>query len=72
VTDLRGRIAIVTGGYSGVGLETTPRAGWVGLIVPARSAEKARTATPGVPGVEPEPLKWWIRGRSTPISRIDS
>ena len=44
--DLRGRIAIVTGGYSGIGLETTRALAGAGatVIVPARSPDKARQA----------------------------
>lgn len=53
-TDLRGKIAIVTGGYSGLGLETTralARAGAT-VIVPARSPDKARAALSGIANVE--------------------
>ncbi len=51
---LEGVTAIVTGGYSGLGLETTralARAGAT-LVVPARSPDKARRNLDGVPGVE--------------------
>ena len=52
--DLTGKVAIVTGGYAGVGLETTrvlAEAG-VTVVVPARTAEKARHALAGIPLVE--------------------
>lgn len=52
--DLRGRVAIVTGGYSGLGLETTRVLADAGatVIVPARSPEKAREALTGIARVE--------------------
>jgi NAD(P)-dependent dehydrogenase (short-subunit alcohol dehydrogenase family) len=52
--DLAGRLAIVTGGYSGIGLETTralAKAG-VHVVVPARRVEHAREAVAGIPNVE--------------------
>ncbi|ELS58675.1 SDR family NAD(P)-dependent oxidoreductase [Streptomyces viridochromogenes] len=52
--DLTGRLAIVTGGYSGIGLETTralTRAG-AHVVVPARRPVDARAALEGVSGVE--------------------
>lgn len=52
--DLTGKVAIVTGGYAGLGLETTrvlKKAGAT-VIVPARTAEKARANLKGIPGVE--------------------
>jgi len=51
---LEGTIAIVTGGYAGIGLETTRALAGAGatVIVPARSHDKARAALAGVPGVE--------------------
>ena len=52
--DLKGKIAIVTGGYSGIGTETTrvlAEAG-VTVIVPARSCDKAKNALVGIPNVE--------------------
>ena len=47
--DLTGKIAIVTGGYSGVGLETTRALAEAGaiVVVPARTQEKSRTALTG-------------------------
>lgn len=52
--DLRGKTAIVTGGYSGIGAETTrvlARAGAT-IVVPARDRTKARHALAGIPGLE--------------------
>lgn len=57
--DLSGKLAIVTGGSSGVGLETTralTEAGAI-VIVPARTQEKARAALAGIPRVEIEALE---------------
>ena len=47
--ELSGRVAIVTGGYSGVGLETTRALRFAGakVIVPARDRDKAATALKG-------------------------
>jgi NAD(P)-dependent dehydrogenase (short-subunit alcohol dehydrogenase family) len=56
--DLSGKLAIVTGGYSGIGLETTQifiKAGAI-VIAPARSVEKARANLEGLPGVQIEAL----------------
>lgn len=52
--DLAGKVAIVTGGYSGLGLETTRALAEAGatVIVPARSAEKAQQALAGIANVE--------------------
>ncbi|HMF78804.1 MAG TPA: SDR family NAD(P)-dependent oxidoreductase [Bryobacteraceae bacterium] len=52
--DLNGKVAIVTGGYSGIGLETTRALAEAGatVIVPARTPEKARQALNGIPRVE--------------------
>ena len=57
--DLTEKFAIVTGGYSGVGLETTRALAEAGatVIVPARTQEKARAALAGIPGVEMETLE---------------
>ena len=52
--DLHGITAIVTGGYSGIGLEITRALAEADatVVVPARSVEKARSATSGIPRVE--------------------
>jgi NAD(P)-dependent dehydrogenase (short-subunit alcohol dehydrogenase family) len=57
-TDLRGRNAIVTGGYSGIGLETVRALAGAGVAVtvPARSPEKARVALGGIEGVRLETM----------------
>ncbi|MFF7468346.1 oxidoreductase [Streptomyces sp. NPDC008092] len=56
--DLDGRLAIVTGGYSGIGLETTRALTGAGahVVVPARRAETAREALAGLDGVEVDEL----------------
>ena len=53
-TSLEGRVAIVTGGYAGIGLETTRALAGAGatVVVPAHSLDKARTALAGIPRVE--------------------
>jgi len=50
---LQGKTAIVTGGYSGLGLETTRALAEAGahVVVPARTPEKARTALAGIANV---------------------
>jgi NAD(P)-dependent dehydrogenase (short-subunit alcohol dehydrogenase family) len=58
-TRLDGKVAIVTGGYVGVGLETTrvlARAGAT-VIVPARTPEKAKGALAGMDRVELETIE---------------
>lgn len=56
--DLTGRTAIVTGGYAGIGLETTRIlvAAGANVIVPARDIEKADKALSGIQDVEIESL----------------
>ncbi|MBZ5667426.1 MAG: SDR family NAD(P)-dependent oxidoreductase [Acidobacteriia bacterium] len=56
--DLSGKAAIVTGGYSGIGLETTRALAEAGatVIVPARTPEKAREALGTIPRVEQNSL----------------
>lgn len=53
-TDLSGRNYIVTGGYSGIGIETVRALAEAGaqVAVPARSVERAREALAGIDGVE--------------------
>jgi NAD(P)-dependent dehydrogenase (short-subunit alcohol dehydrogenase family) len=55
---LDGSTAVVTGGYAGVGLETTRALSAAGatVIVPARTPEKARAALSGMERVELEHL----------------
>lgn len=52
--DLTGKVAIVTGGYSGLGLETTRALAQAGaiVIVPARTPEKAQKALVNIANVE--------------------
>ena len=52
--DLEGKVAIVTGGYSGIGLETTRALAEAGatVIVPARTPDKARQALSSIPRAE--------------------
>ncbi|WP_338693053.1 SDR family NAD(P)-dependent oxidoreductase [Streptomyces sp. Q6] len=54
--DLSGRTAVVTGGYSGLGLETVRALAAAGarVIVPARRPESAREALAGLPGASCE------------------
>lgn len=56
--DLAGKTAIVTGGYSGIGLETVKALSWAGatVIVPARNADKAMEALADIPNVELEAI----------------
>lgn len=51
---LKGKIVIVTGGYSGIGLETTRvlHAAGASIIIPARDLQKASAAVQGLDGVE--------------------
>jgi NAD(P)-dependent dehydrogenase (short-subunit alcohol dehydrogenase family) len=56
--DLSGELAVVTGGYSGIGLETTRALAGAGatVIVPARRPEAAEEAIAGIGGAEVETL----------------
>jgi NAD(P)-dependent dehydrogenase (short-subunit alcohol dehydrogenase family) len=56
--DLTGRLALVTGGYSGLGRETTRVLAEAGatVIVPARTPQKAAAALEGLPRVEQDAL----------------
>ncbi|WP_116950167.1 SDR family NAD(P)-dependent oxidoreductase [Jiangella endophytica] len=55
---LTGRLGIVTGGYSGIGLETTRALAAAGahVVVPARRPDRAREALAGLDGVEVDEL----------------
>ncbi|MBW7458757.1 SDR family NAD(P)-dependent oxidoreductase, partial [Paenibacillus sepulcri] len=54
--DLSGKIAIVTGGYSGLGLETARvlRSAGAKVIVPTRDRNKAAAALADIDGIEIE------------------
>jgi NAD(P)-dependent dehydrogenase (short-subunit alcohol dehydrogenase family) len=56
--DLRDRLALVTGGYSGLGLAATRALTGAGahVVVPARRPDSARQALAGVDGVEVDAL----------------
>ena len=56
--DLSGRTAIVTGGYCGIGLQTTLTLLSAGakVVVPARDLSKAKSALAAMPGVIVETL----------------
>lgn len=56
--NLRGMFAIVTGGYSGIGLETARVLAEAGatVTVPARNVLKAKKAVAGIPNIEIEEL----------------
>jgi len=56
--DLTGKIAIVTGGNTGIGLETTKTLAAAGatVIVPARDTEKAKRNLDGIANVELETM----------------
>jgi NAD(P)-dependent dehydrogenase (short-subunit alcohol dehydrogenase family) len=56
--DLTGKVAVVTGGYSGLGLATTQALAAAGaqVVVPARRPDTAREAVGGVAGVQVEEL----------------
>ena len=56
--ELQGKLAVVTGGYSGLGLETTRALAKAGarIVVPARRPDAAREALAGIDGVEIDEL----------------
>jgi NAD(P)-dependent dehydrogenase (short-subunit alcohol dehydrogenase family) len=55
---LKGKIIIATGGYSGIGSETTRLLAMAGatVIIPAHSPEKAKEALAGIPNIEIDKL----------------
>ncbi len=56
--NLTGKVAIVTGGNTGIGLETTKTLASAGaiVIVPARDTDKAKRNLQDIPNVEIEPM----------------
>ncbi|MCA1217439.1 SDR family NAD(P)-dependent oxidoreductase [Streptomyces sp. 8L] len=56
--DLTGKLAVLTGGYSGIGLEATRALAGAGaqVVVPARRPEAARAAVEGLENVEVDEL----------------
>jgi NAD(P)-dependent dehydrogenase (short-subunit alcohol dehydrogenase family) len=56
--DLTGKVAIVTGGNTGIGLETVKTLSKAGatVIIPARDVEKAQKNLQGIPNVEIEQM----------------
>jgi NAD(P)-dependent dehydrogenase (short-subunit alcohol dehydrogenase family) len=56
--DLTGKLAVVTGGYAGLGLETVrvlSKAG-AAIVIPARDVEKAKAALKDLPRIEIYPM----------------
>ncbi|MEZ4250611.1 MAG: SDR family NAD(P)-dependent oxidoreductase [Polyangiales bacterium] len=69
--DLRGKVAVITGGYSGIGLETTRSlvAKGARVIVPARAVERAKERSARSPRSRRWTSPTWDRcGRSRPRS----
>src|SRR5690606_21187513 len=56
--DLSGKIAVITGGNTGIGQETTKTLAQAGatVVVPARNVEKAKRNLDGIANVEIEPM----------------
>ena len=65
--DLIGKVAIITGGYAGLGLETTKTLASAGatVIVPSRNVEKAKEALVGIPNTILYPAIFDLSKRST-------
>src|ERR1700754_4573830 len=55
---LKDMVAVVTGGYAGIGLETTRVLAGAGatVVVPVRTPDKAKKAVEGIPHVELVPM----------------
>jgi NADPH-dependent 2,4-dienoyl-CoA reductase/sulfur reductase-like enzyme len=64
--DLSGKVAVVIGGYSGIGLETTRALAEAGatVIVPTRNPYKARNSTSGT---EQARLIWTLSEKLTGV-----
>lgn len=64
--DLRGRVAVVTGGTAGLGLETTRALAEAGaeVVVPARDLDKAHRVLAGLAGTE-------VRVEAAPMDLLD-
>ena len=70
--DLKGKLAIVTGGNTGIGLETVKTLAKAGatVIVPARDIEKGKRNLAGIPNVELEELDLSNQNRLMHLQKI--
>jgi NAD(P)-dependent dehydrogenase (short-subunit alcohol dehydrogenase family) len=62
VPDMQGKTVVVTGGNSGIGLETAAALASMGarVLITARNADKGRAAGPGVEAVGGDHAAvWW-------------